>query len=188
MTRPLLPFAVAALLLWAGIATVDNGILRGLPPLRAPATVEWLAGDDPRIGLLQRGMEWESAGVLVAEAHRHGLDVELVARVIEVESGFDPLAINVNADGTRDSGLCQINDNTWPWLSRMAGVEGADRMDPIANIRAGVWYLAYLRDTVGSGHKMATSYNRGISGMERHREEHGTAVTAYSRAVLRGEG
>lgn len=177
MTRPLLAFAIAALLL-------HHGILRGVH-VSPPATrAEYLDPQDLRLELVAWGLNLPVAEVLIDAADRYDLDPHLVARVIEVESDWDPGAVNVNADGSTDGGLMQLNDSTWPWASRMAGVEGSDRMDPLANIRAGIWYLAYLRDHVGDGHEMATAYNRGPTGLERHRETTGTAVTAYSRRIL----
>jgi len=40
-------------------------------------------------------------------------------------------------------GLFQFLDGTWEWLAPKAGVEGRDRTDPEANIRAAAWLLRF---------------------------------------------
>lgn len=41
-------------------------------------------------------------------------DIDIIAAVIQCESGFDDQAINNNVNGTIDFGICQFN-NYWMW-------------------------------------------------------------------------
>lgn len=50
-------------------------------------------------------------------AKEEGVDPELAVRVAKCESNLDPLAVNTNADGSKDRGLFQINDKWHPNVS-----------------------------------------------------------------------
>ncbi len=127
-----------------------------------------------------------SVGLAVwEEARRVDLDPWLVARVIEVESGWQPGVVHLNADGTRDRGLMQINDSTWPWLAQRLGL--SDPLDPAQNIRAGTWYLAMLVQRYGT-EAGVTAYNRGEQGLRTWVVSRGTSRTAYSRKVMEVTG
>ena len=71
-----------------------------------------------------------------------GVDPQLVAALIYVESKFDPKARSTK--GAR--GLIQIMPETASWVGAQKGlslkVEDLDR--PEVNIPIGVWYLSYL--------------------------------------------
>lgn len=47
------------------------------------------------------------------QAIKNGLDYKVLMATIEAESGWDPKAIGINLNGSKDYGLCQINDNWW---------------------------------------------------------------------------
>ena len=79
-----------------------------------------------------------------------GVDPQLVAALIYVESKFDPKARSTK--GAR--GLMQIMPETAAWVSAQKGlafqVDDLDR--PEVNIPLGVWYLGYLfRSSTGTG-------------------------------------
>jgi len=50
-------------------------------------------------------------------AGQEGIDPELTIKVAKCESNLDPAAININADGSRDRGLFQINDKYHPEIT-----------------------------------------------------------------------
>lgn len=45
-----------------------------------------------------------------------GLDPHMLIGIAQHESGLDPLAMHVNADGSRDRGLMQVNERNDLWL------------------------------------------------------------------------
>ncbi len=69
-----------------------------------------------------------------------GLEYEMILAIMWRESRFQPKAVGVNRNGTRDSGLMQINDVNKKWLSEEHGIE--DLLDPYQNIDAGTAILA----------------------------------------------
>jgi len=46
-------------------------------------------------------------------ALEYGVNADEVINTIQEESGFNPLAKNVNTNGSTDYGICQINDYWW---------------------------------------------------------------------------
>ncbi len=121
-----------------------------------------------------------SVGLAVwAEARRVDLDPWLVVRVIQVESGWNPGEVS----STGAVGLMQLAPDTWPWLARVTGIQGADPRDPAQNIRMGTWYLAYLRRQHGSWDAALTAYNRGEQGLRTWVVSRGTSRSGYSDAI-----
>lgn len=164
MTRPLL-----ALLLWAFLTPQTF-----VPPDGPDVVVESHARERSRL----RVMAFKTA-------ERYGVDPALVFAVIEVESGWRADLVHSNDDGSRDWGLLQINDRTWPWLARQIGLEDPDPLDPEQNVGMGTWFLAYLGRRYGPDpHRVLTAYNRGEAGLRWYETSRGTARSEYSRAVL----
>lgn len=68
-----------------------------------------------------------------------------IARIAQVESGFNPTAVHQNTDGSRDRGLMQINERNDAWL----GLH--DPFDPCQSIHAAGRLLAsFSRYNTGS--------------------------------------
>lgn len=69
------------------------------------------------VSLLKKLLEMKGGTDLKAytkeQAIKNGLDYKVLMATIEAESGWDPKAIGVNLNGSKDYGLCQINDNWW---------------------------------------------------------------------------
>ncbi len=84
-------------------------------------------------------------------ARRHDIDPELVKRMIEIESGWNPYARSPKGA----MGLMQIMPDT----ARMYGLR--DPYDPVENIKAGVRYLRYLIDRFGDIRLALAAYNAG---------------------------
>ena len=68
------------------------------------------------------------------------VDPHLILSIARTESGLDPSAVHVNANGTRDVGLMQVNTANWSWL----GLNEQTALDPCQSISAGVRVLTAL--------------------------------------------
>lgn len=91
-----------------------------------------------------------------------GLEYEMVLAIMWRESRFQPTAVGVNRNGTRDSGLMQINDINKKWLFEEHGIE--DLLDPYQNIDAGTAMLAGYFSKYGENFALM-AYQYGEQGM-----------------------
>ncbi len=96
------------------------------------------------------------------KCEERGLEYELVLAIMWRESRFTTDAVNVNANGTRDNGIMQINDVNRAWLKENLGID--DLMDPYQNIDAGTAMLKRLEEKYGT-HKAMLAYQYGEAGM-----------------------
>lgn len=91
-----------------------------------------------------------------------GVDPQLVAALIYVESKFNPRA--ESRRGAR--GLMQLMPETALWVSDQKGLSfHVDELyDPEVNLKLGIWYLAYLfREFNGDRVLALAAYNAGWS-------------------------
>jgi hypothetical protein len=96
---------------------------------------------------------------IAAAAGLHGVSLQLVRAVIQVESDFDSLARS--SKGAQ--GLMQLMPDT----ARQMGV--ANAFDPRQNIFGGVRYLRILLDSFGGDVALATAaYNAGATAVQRY--------------------
>lgn len=100
-------------------------------------------------------------GIIYREARRHGLQPELIAAVIEAESGFRPrLQSPKNA-----MGLMQIV----PATGAMMGGTPEALFNPAENVRLGVKYLKYLDGRFGGDQRLVlAAYNAGEATVRRY--------------------
>jgi soluble lytic murein transglycosylase-like protein len=106
-------------------------------------------------------------GLIVEHARLHGVRPDLVRAVVEVESGFNPLAVSPKGA----LGLMQL----MPATARQFGV--LNPFDPTENVRAGVAYLRHLLDRYDNDERLAlAAYNAGPGAVDRH----GQAVPPYA--------
>jgi hypothetical protein len=113
------------------------------------------AGDGARVGVARAVLE---------EARRAGVDPLVVTAVIHVESSFDPRAVSpVGAVG-----LMQLMLPTLAEESRRSGLRAADPFDAVANVRAGVRYLARLQRAFGNLDVALMAYNAGPGRIRGH--------------------
>ena len=88
------------------------------------------------------------AGVLaLALSCAPGLDPAMITGIARHESGLNPSTVRVNANGSRDVGLMQINERNFEWL----GLTPQTALDPCQSIRAAAQLLqSYSRYNTGS--------------------------------------
>lgn len=99
---------------------------------------------------------------------QYGLEYELVLAIMWRESRFVEDAVNINSDGTQDSGIMQINDINKSWLLEKYGID--DLMDPYQNIRAGTAMLGNFSKKYGERAALM-AYQYGETGMAEKLEE-----------------
>jgi SLT domain-containing protein len=98
--------------------------------------------------------------IITEAANRYGVRPDLVRAIIQVESGFNPVA--VSRVGAR--GLMQLMPRT------AAHLGASDLFDPQQNIFAGVKYLSILLDRFDGNVALAVaSYNAGPNAVGRYR-------------------
>ncbi|HEV8254719.1 MAG TPA: lytic transglycosylase domain-containing protein [Vicinamibacteria bacterium] len=98
--------------------------------------------------------------IITAAASRYGVRPDLVRAIIQVESGFNPVA--VSRVGAR--GLMQLMPRT------AAHLGASDLFDPEQNIYAGVKYLSILLDRFDGNVALAVAgYNAGPNAVGRYR-------------------
>ncbi|MGH9558753.1 MAG: lytic transglycosylase domain-containing protein [Bryobacteraceae bacterium] len=124
---------------------------------------------DPRTGKLIRTaiapprpkhINKDLADLAAQTARANDVDPLLVHSIIEVESGFDPLAISPKGA----EGLMQLT----PPTARMMGVSNS--FDPRQNIEAGVKYLKYLQSVYKDDRLALAAYNAGPGAVEKYKQ------------------
>jgi soluble lytic murein transglycosylase-like protein len=110
----------------------------------------------------------------------YGVELDLALSVMKKESRFDPNAIGVNSNGTKDYGLMQINSSNFNSLEEELGV--TDFLNPTQNILSGIYMLSTC-DTGDSVHTILMRYNLG-PGSARDKFRQGIFSTPYSREIV----
>ena len=128
-------------------------------------------------------LERLTAKVVVAEAHRYGLDPWFVVGVMRVESRFYNFA--ESHKGAR--GLMQVMPFVGEELARDLGIEwnGPDTLyNPVKNVKMGVSYLALLNQIFkGDPDKILAAYNMGPNRVRRWIAAGRELPTEYSGLV-----
>lgn len=108
-------------------------------------------------------MSWDLQKYTYDICVKKGLEYELVLALMWRESRFQTDAVGVNTNGTKDSGIMQINDVNKQWLLDQHGIDNL--MDPIQNIYAGTTMLSGFTSKYGV-HDGLMAYQYGESGMK----------------------
>jgi soluble lytic murein transglycosylase-like protein len=151
------------------------------------------ASNDLRISQLERQLQRRMSGldpalhedlarVIIGEAGKARLDPVLVLAVIEIESGFDPLA--VSRAGAQ--GLMQLQPSTLQREAVALGLAEVDPQDPVANVRAGIRYLRRCLDSYPAVEVALMAYNAGPNRLYGWIQEGDVPdeVVGYARRVL----
>ncbi|HTN50981.1 MAG TPA: transglycosylase SLT domain-containing protein [Anaeromyxobacter sp.] len=104
------------------------------------------------------------AGAISEEATQARLDPLRVLAIVEVESGWDPLA--VSSRGAR--GLMQLRRPTLAREARRSRLASSEPHDPVANVRAGIRYYARLVRVFGDPDLALVAYNAGPNRLLAH--------------------
>ncbi len=98
--------------------------------------------------------------IIKTYAEANGLNEELICAIINVESGFDNMAVSNKGA----SGYMQLMEQTALWGIETLDIEGVSYdniFDPELNIALGTWYLSNLNKQFGSENLAIISYNAG---------------------------
>ena len=132
---------------------------------------------------------WKVSDAIWEESARHNLDPILIAALIEVESGFQSLAISPM--GAR--GIMQIMPDVGRAIAREIGVSeeaGADAFtpehldDPVFNIKLGIYYLFGLKNSFRSLNLALVAYNVGPTEMRNRLDNDIEVPIDFANAVL----
>jgi soluble lytic murein transglycosylase-like protein len=111
----------------------------------------------------------------------------------ETNGTYNPNLKHRNRNGTTDYGLMQLNNGgTMQWLAKMIGIDDFDWSNPKHNLRAGVWYLKYLKDTwtadgYGKDNNLmelvALAYNMGYGNAKSYIKSHDVFEWEYVNKI-----
>ena len=83
---------------------------------------------------------WQGAEYFFEEAgQKYNISPVLLWAIAKVESGFNPVALNRNSNGTYDYGVMQINSS---WHGQLGKDHWAKLNDACTNVHTGAWILA----------------------------------------------
>jgi soluble lytic murein transglycosylase-like protein len=112
--------------------------------------------------------------VAKAAARKHGVPEDLFLRLVQQESGWNPVA--VSSKGA--TGLAQLMPGT-------ADTLGVDIADPEENLHGGARYLRMMYDKFGTWELALAAYNAGPGAVEEHNGIPPFAETeGYVKAIL----
>lgn len=145
--------------------------------VRAPDGRTLLSNDPPAVSRRPAPRLAEPSSDLLEIIERHAtvrrLDPLLVRAVIQIESGYDPVAVSHKGA----MGLMQLMPRT------AAQLEVADPFDPEANVRGGTEYLRLMLDVFEDDLTLALAgYNAGPEAVRRY---DGVPPYAETREYLR---
>lgn len=118
-------------------------------------------------------------------ASRYHVDPLLLYAIAKVESGLNPLARNVNRDGSQDIGLMQINSRHLPALAQWGITEHHLISQPCTSVMVGAWILAGFIREQGYSWQAVGAYNAGAKAdRQGRRSRYALAVWRYYGELL----
>lgn len=109
----------------------------------------------------------------------YNVSPSLLWAIAKTESGFNPVAVNHNTNGTYDYGLMQINSRWYRTLGRERWMKLGDGC---FNVRTGAWVLSQCIKQHGYGWKAVGCYNAGKNlsrGASYARKIHKALIEGY---------
>ena len=103
--------------------------------------------------------------IIVVNAEKYGVDAELVASIINVESSYNPYA----RSNKGALGLMQVLPSTAEWIAGRLGRDASsiDLFEPSINIQFGTYYIAYLINYFGDENLAICAYNAGMGNVKK---------------------
>lgn len=104
---------------------------------------------------------------IVFYAEKYDVEPELIASIINVESGF-----KANAKSNKGAiGLMQVLPSTAEWVSQQLGIDYAkiDLFDVNTNLQIGSYYFSYLLHYYEDQKLAICAYNAGLGNVNRWR-------------------
>ncbi len=124
------------------------------------------------------------AQAIIDESLKHGFDPVFLLSIIQTESRFNPKA----RGDAGEIGLMQILPPTGQWMAAKARLPWKNKStlrDPVANIRIGAAYLAFLRDRFDMHARLyIAAYNMGQGNVD-HAQSKNIWPKDYPGAVMR---
>jgi len=94
----------------------------------------------------------------ISAGETYDIHPNILWAIAKNESNFNPIAININKNGTYDYGIMQINS----WWYKTLGKENWQRLgDPCFNIHVGAWILRQCMDKYGYSWDAIACYAAG---------------------------
>lgn len=122
-----------------------------------------------------------------ASSKRWGVDPVLLQAIARVESDFNAQAVHVNADGSTDFGVMQVNSSHLPRLG-LVGITSVDLLkDACLNIDIGASILADTLHQFGPTWRAVGAYGAGNSGSASKELARGQYVGKVYRALMTRE-
>jgi soluble lytic murein transglycosylase len=157
--------------------TVTAAVVLALAGLAA-----WVLKTEPDWYLRAR-YPLEYREIIRGHARNYGLDPDLLAAVVYVESRFDP---NAHSDAGA-IGLMQLLPATAEGIATRTGGTRfvvADLRDPEINVRYGAWYHGHQRARYGDLETALAAYHAGQGNVDRWRREGVGIVFPETRAYV----
>lgn len=96
---------------------------------------------------------------------KYNIPPELLWGIAKTESDFQPMAINVNTNGSFDIGIMQINSSHKQWLETQ-NISLEDLYDPKINIAVGAKILSNCIKKFGFTYQGLNCYNSGFNKVD----------------------
>jgi len=126
-------------------------------------------------------LNMEQQQYLYLQCDIYNVDYKLMLALIELESNYNPKAINHNSNGTVDKGLFQVNSCNHSTLNKHFGRE-LDYLDYYDNVMAGVYYFSTIQ--TNNIKESLLRYNMGNNGSKNYYNKHLTYDAPYVTIVL----
>lgn len=95
---------------------------------------------------------------IVPASQMHGVNPHVLRAILRVESGLKPDSVNVNANGTKDVGIGQMNSIHFPALMAN-GIAPRQLLDPCVGTYVAAWHLSKLIADHGNSWEAIARYH-----------------------------
>lgn len=103
----------------------------------------------------------EMLDAFISAGKYYHVNPEAPIGIARLESKFNPLAYNVNKDGSVDMGVMQINSSWIPTLQKFGLYNPKRLYEPTYNIFVGTWIFKQCLNRYGQSWQTIDCYNKG---------------------------